>query len=44
MTGAVLTGYRHDLQVYPSRLSGHIRAVLWALIAAGFLALAEVFW
>lgn len=30
----VLTGYRHDLQVYPSRFSGHLRAIVWAAIAA----------
>lgn len=40
---AILAGTSHQLVWYPrSKLSGHLRAILWALLAAGFLALGEV--
>lgn len=34
----VHSGFRHEIQLYPSRFSGHIRAIVWAAIAAGICA------
>lgn len=34
MTGRILTGPRHDLQV-TRRVPGHIRALFWGMVLAG---------